>query len=256
MNDVYFLGGADLEMAEIRALLATERARVIDHGLSWGAALSHYRAEIEAVHEKGETPVAIELTDDMPADWPARERLNEIDHHGARAGHGRPTSLEQLFARLKLPPACWTRRMALVSANDRGHVAAMREIGASREEMAVIRAEDRAAQGVTPAMERQALDDVKARVIMGRLTVIETALKTSTPIADAMNPALGGPGHDRLLVVMSDTLALFGDGALISALAAAFPGSWWGGDLPAMGFWGMGGAANERAAALAMIMRA
>jgi len=60
-----------------------------------------------------------------------------------------------------------------------------------------------------------------------------------------MLPELGGPGYRRLLVVMPEKVGVFGDGAAIEALAAAFPGSWWGGDLPEAGYWGMALPANR-----------
>lgn len=253
--DTYLLGGADLEMRTIADLLAGEGAAVLDLGLAWGARLSDYAGDIEHLVAQGRRPVAIELTDDMPADWPPRQSLILIDHHGPRSGHDAPTALEQVFARLGLPPARWTRHFALVAANDRGHVAAMADMGACLEEMRAIRAADRAAQGVSAADEAEAADAVARRQSKGRLTRIDTQAASSTAVVDAMLPALGGPGFDRLLVVMPEKLAAYGDGPFITALARHVPGSWWGGDLPAQGYWGMGGTPESRAAALAYAER-
>ena len=69
--------------------------------------------------------------------------------------------------------------------------------------------------------------------------MVETTSHTSSAIGDLMLSDLGGPGYERLLVAMPDKIELFGDGAAIADLAAAYPGSWWGGDLPAAGYWGM-----------------
>jgi hypothetical protein len=252
----FFLGGRDLEMVEIRTLLDRHAAgRIEDKGLAWGAALSDYRPELLAALARGETPVLVELKDDLPADLFDRGRTIVVDHHGPLAGHDRPTSLEQVFALLGLPAAAWTRHMALVAANDRAHVAGMRAFGASPGEIAEIRAADRAAQGVSAADEAEARRAIAVRRRDGRVTLVETESHTSSAIADLMLPELGGPGYERLLVAMPDKLGLFGDGAAIADLAAAYPGSWWGGDLPAAGYWGMVLPAERRPVIEALVAR-
>ena len=154
MNRRFFLGGRDLEMLEIRRLLDRHAAgRIEDKGLAWGAALSAYREELLAALSRGETPVLIELMDDLPPALFDRGRVIVVDHHGPLAGHDRPTSIEQVFALLGLPAAAWTRHLALVAANDRAHVVGMRALGATAQEIAEIRAADRAVQGVSAADE-------------------------------------------------------------------------------------------------------
>jgi hypothetical protein len=240
MNHRFFLGGRDLEMVEIRRLLDRHAAAHIeDKGLAWGAVLSAYREELLAARRRGETPVLIELADDLPAALFDRGRVIVVDHHGPLAGHHRPTSIEQVFRLLGLPAEAWTRRLALVAANDRAHVAGMRALGATAKEIAEVRAADRAAQGVSAADEAGARQAIAAPRQEGRVTLVETTSHTSSAIADLMLPELGGPGYDRLLVVMPKAVAVFADGSAIEALAAAYPGSWWGGDLPAVGYWGM-----------------
>jgi len=240
-SDFYFLGGRDLEMAEIAKLLAEHApGRVHDKQLAWGARLSAYRAELMRAVAAGETPVLVELEDDLPPDAFDRAcSVVVIDHHGSRAGQDRPTSIEQVFVRLGLPAKAWTRRLALVAANDRGHIAGMREIGASREEMTAIRAEDRATQGVSATDEVEAVRAMASRRMRGRAAWVETTSNTSSAIADRMHADVGGPGYERLIVVMPGKVAAFGDGTMIEALRLAFPGSYWGGDLPRAGFWGM-----------------
>jgi hypothetical protein len=236
----FFLGGRDLEMVEIRRLLDCHApGQIEDQRLAWGAALSAYREELLAALGRGETPVFIELADDLPADFFERSRTITVDHHGALAGRDRPTSLEQVFALLGLPAEAWTRRLALVAANDRAHVAGKRAFGATAEEIAEIRAADRAAQGITALDEAEALRAIAARRVEGRVTIVATAGNTSSAVADLMLPEMGGPGFARLLVAMPIKVAVFGDGAAIQALGAAYPRSWWGGDLPAEGYWGM-----------------
>nr|WP_294577416.1 hypothetical protein [uncultured Rhodopila sp.] len=236
----FLLGGADLEMAEIRSLLDRHAAdRVEDRRLAWGATLSAYRTELLAALAAGETPVAIELPDDLPPGLFDRDRMRVVDHHGERAGADKPTSIEQVFALLGLPAAEWTRWLALVAANDRDHVAGMLAAGASAGEIAAVRAADRRAQGVTEADEAEAVRAIAARRQDGGLTVVETVSHTSSAIADRMMPALGGPGYRRLLVAMPEKVAVFADGEAIRALGESYPDSWWGGDLPAAGYWGM-----------------
>ena len=151
---VFFLGGHDLEMDTIRELLERRAAgRWHDRGLAWGARASAYREEIEAALAAGETPVLVELEDDVGLDGRC---VVIVDHHGESAGAERPTSLEQVFAWLALPPGEWTRWHELVAANDRGYIPALVEAGASIEEIREVRAADRGAQGITEAEERAA----------------------------------------------------------------------------------------------------
>lgn len=235
----FFLGGRDLEMLAIRALLERHAPGCFtDKRLAWGAKVSDYRDEIPAVLGEGGTPVLIELTDDLPLEAFERRRCLIADHHGPLAGQDRPTAIEQVFALLGRPAAEWTRELALVAANDRGHIPAMKALGATDAEIAAIRARDRAAQGLGAADEAEARRAIAARQVVGRLTLAETSGQSSTAIADLLEPALGGPGYDALLVVMPAELAFFGDGETVSWLAGKLAGSWSGGDLPVRGFWG------------------
>ena len=228
-----FLGGQDLEMTAIATLAraALGPAAVSDKALGWGAAASAYASEIAAAAARGVTPVLVELHPDMPL--PAGSVL--VDHHGARAGE--PTSLEQVFALLRLPAAAWTRDFALIAANDRGHVAGLRAMGASAQEIARIRAADRRAQGITleeEAAGRAALAAAERRpdgLIVARLPHGRAATLTD-PLAES------GAADSELLALMPGEVAFFGTGARVAALDAAFPGGWSGGELPRRGFWG------------------
>lgn len=235
----FFLGGRDLEMLAIRRLL--DRAapgRTLDAELAWGAAASSYADGIAAALGRGEAPVLVELADDLPPGFD-RSALVVVDHHGARAGADRPTSLEQVFALLGLPASAWTREFQLVAANDRAHVAGLLAAGATRAEMLAVRAADRAAQGVTAADEAEARLAIAGRRSGPDFTEIATASHTSSAIADLMLTELGGPGYRALLVRMPCKLAAFADGPTIMRLAAALPAGYWGGDLPRRGFWGV-----------------
>ena len=82
----FFLGGRDLEMLEIGRLLEAESAIVTDRQLSWGAAVSDYHSEIQAALGAGQTPVLVELMDDLSPECFDRSRTIVVDHHGALAG--------------------------------------------------------------------------------------------------------------------------------------------------------------------------
>jgi hypothetical protein len=241
----FFLGGHDLEMLTIRDLLAEHAPGCfLDKGLSWGAKASDYREEIGSALANGFTPVLIELTVDMALD---ADRVVVIDHHGGRAGMDKPTSLHQVFELLVLPRDKWTRWHDLVAANDRGYIPEMIEIGASQEEIIEVRAADRAAQGITPEEkaegEKAAAD---AEVLAdGMLTVVRLPHTRTATVADRLEPALGGPGYENLLVISPDQVNFFGSGKLVYALNKTFPGGWYGGSLPERGFWGHGNPVPE-----------
>ncbi|NTT85942.1 hypothetical protein [Tabrizicola fusiformis] len=248
----FFLGGRDLEMVTIAALLRERQAggdvrivQVADAGLAWGAQASDYGGQIAAAAARGEVPVLVELTADMPL---PRGTI-EIDHHGPRCAE--PPALRQVFDLLALPGAEWTREMALVAANDSGHVAGMRAVGATDDEIRRIRAADRAAQGITAQEEAEGLRALAARrpALEGTLWVIRLNHGRSATVADPL--ALAGDGRDLLLLSPAST-QFFGAGARIARLDAAFPGGWRGGALPLRGFWGLARPLDEAAALAAL----
>ncbi len=235
---IFFLGGRDLEMVEIRALLEREApGRFHDCGLAWGAIASAYREQIEAALKMGATPVLVELTNDIGLS-PSRALI--VDHHGLMAGAGTPTSLEQVFRLLGLDQSRWTRWMGLVSANDRAYIPGLQGAGASRDEIAQIRALDRAAQGVTAEDEAEAaLAVAAAKGLFGNhLTVVRMSRARLAAVEDRLHPALGGPGVENLLLLSDAEVNFSGQGFAVLALNDRFPGGWYGGALPDRGFWG------------------
>lgn len=236
----FFLGGRDLEMVAIRTLLheAGLDGQVVDHALPWGARASAYDMPIRRALAVRETPVLVELTNDLGADID-RVRLIDIDHHGARAGKNAASALRQIFELVGVPRGLiWTRHHALVDANDIGHAVGLRAVGASDAEIRGIRDADRHAQGIDAATEAESHRAVAAAVRLGALTLVRTSAPTSSAISDFLLPEYGGPGADDLLVVMPGKLAFFGRGAVIEALQT-IPGGWWGGALPERGYWGI-----------------
>lgn len=235
---VFFLGGADLEMLEIRRLLeefAPDSFR--DKGLQWGAKASDYREEIERALAEGKIPTLIELEDDLGL---PEERVLVVDHHDLEHGAELPSALRQIFELLGLEERHWTRRRELVSANDKGHVRGLQDAGADPTEARAIRREDRAAQGITAEQERQARQACAAaeELADGRLTVVRCPHSRAAAVTDTLDGALGGPGYQNLLVVSPGEVNFFGAGDLVRVLDKAFPGGWRGGNLPQRGFWG------------------
>jgi hypothetical protein len=223
-------------MVEIARLVRSVlgEGRLFDKRLAWGARICAYAREIADATARGLTPVLVELTgdDDVPPG------AIEVDHHGARAGE--PCSLAQVFSLLRLPASRWTREHALVAANDVGHLAGLRAMRASEDEIRRIRAEDRAAQGVTPQEEAagaaaaDAVEQAAPGVLLARLPHERTATVVD-PLALAGR--LGGGA--TLLVKTPRGLHAFGSGEAVAALREALPGGFFGGDLPAGGFWGL-----------------
>jgi hypothetical protein len=250
----FFLGGHDLEMMEIARLARAANLPCDDKGLGWGARLSAYQREIETAVSAGRTAVGVELGDDTPPDWPARRKLILADHHGGRAGG--PSSLRQVFALLELPSEAWTRRLTLIEANDVDHIRGLLRAGATLDEAAMIRAEDRAAQGITRAEEAEGVvAAAAAHRLCGTLLAVELPHKH---IAAALDP-LALAAHPALLeaiVICPGETAFVGRGVAVEALDRAFPGGWTGGNLPANGFWGhdgAGGAPPGETAVLAVL---
>lgn len=249
----FFLGGRDLEMQTIAALIREHSDYPVqDRGLGWGAAASAYRDEIEAALNSGERPVLVELRLDI--DLPS-ERIILVDHHNERAGHDRPTSLHQVFDLLGLEQSLWTRRLELIAANDRGYLPAMQAAGASLEEMREIRRADRAAQGVTDD-EDQAAERASKRplsLLDGRLVLFDLPHGKTAPLVDRLQPQLGGPGVEDVLVRSPEEWNFFGRGDWVAALGEHFSDGWIGGDLPERGFWGKGPPLPELDAILAAL---
>lgn len=242
MSHLFLLGGHDLEMLEIARLVTDTLGAdaVRDEALPWhGAKASAYAGAIDSALARGVRPVLVELELDLPA--ATLERCHVVDHHGDRAGADRPTSLEQVFALLGLPASAWTRRHALVAANDRGWIPELRAMGASAGEISAIRAEDRRAQGVS-AEEEAAVEAALARSerrLGGTLVVVRLPHARTAPVFDRLAVAAGNAPPPDTLVVSPRELNFSGTGARVRALAAAWPQGWSGGALPERGFWGI-----------------
>lgn len=236
----FFLGGNDLEMQTIRDLLNQHSNAVIfDKQLAWGASSEDYKNDIENSIHSGATPVLIELTWNTPSIDVKKVIL--LDHHNEQAGKHTQTPLQQLFSLLKLSPTLWQRYHDLVVANDKGHIQGMLEIGATPEEIADIRAQDRAAQGITPENETQAKTAIQQaqQHCNNQLTLVTLPHDKASIVSDFLHPALGGNNAKNLLVIGPKELNFYGQGNIVLALSKQFEQGWYGGNLPDYGYWGM-----------------
>ena len=135
---IFFLGGQDLEMLEIKNLLIKHNENFKDKNLSWGAKLSEYQEELEKY--KDYKIYGIELK----ANIQSTKNYIEIDHHG-KNDH-KPSSLEQVANILGVK---LTKEQKLIVANDSRYINGMRVLCATQEKIDEIRAKDRAIQGIT-----------------------------------------------------------------------------------------------------------
>ncbi len=237
MAFVFFLGGYDAEMAEIRTLLKETKQKFVDKKLGWGACISNYLSEIRNL-SADVVPVLIELLPDAPPP----DNAVIIDHHGDRAGKDEKTSLEQVAELLNV---ILDRRRRLICANDRGHIRGMLAENATSEEIADIRAFDRKMQGVTEEDEALAEESVRTRLkkIGCGGAYIESLTSRTAPVLDRV--------WDRFRHVFIATpdgeISYSGEGAMVKRLCRRYEemkardptvAFWYGGELPEFGFFG------------------
>ena len=179
-NNLDLLGGADIEMQSIKALLMRKGCLYSDHGLSWdNATLEQYKDVLELYgNQSAYTLVGVELSGTCDC-----SNYMSIDHHNAL--EQQLSSLEQVA---QLLGVTLSRHEQLVAANDRGYIPAMQAMGATREEITAIRAADRSAQGITVEEERLAAEAVKVREQVGSLLLIQSQTERFAPICDALFP--------------------------------------------------------------------
>jgi len=200
---VFFLGGLDLEMLEIKKILQAHKLKVIDQNLSWGAKLSDYKKELD---EK-KTNVLIELEIDD------KELLNSIpniiiDHHN-ELSH-KPSSLEQVIQLLQKKfklTVDFTNYLKLVAINDVKHIKGLKDLKVPNEDIEKIRAKDRRAQGVTEIDEKLARESVENyKTDVGLVTVIEAQTNYFSPITDFVYDLK----KEHLIVYNNRTLNYYG----------------------------------------------
>jgi Mg2+ and Co2+ transporter CorA len=234
---IFFLGGYDAEMVEIRDILETRKEYFYDKKLSWGACLSAYKQELSNIPSDA-IPVLIELKIDMPI--PLNAKI--LDHQGDRAGKDSKTSIEQVAELLGVE---LSRKQKLISANDKGHFRAMIELCATDEEIAEIRALDRKAQGVTEEDERRAEKSIKEHLekISHNAVVVNSLTNRTSTIFDR----LYGKYNHIFVFTPDGEMNYSGTGAVVNSLVKRYKEKqrenpslefWYGGSLPDYGFFG------------------
>lgn len=189
-HSVFLLGGRDLEMITIKAILLRHGFSVLDRGLSWAdSVLSSYK-EVFLRADEDLVIYGIELTDDMDC---KDSRYVRIDHHNESSWQA--SSLEQVAALLEYT---LTREEQLIAANDKGYIPAMKQMGATHDEIDDIRSRDRKAQGCTEKDEMSAMNAVNAAdTSFPGIIFVAADSKRFSPITDLLYKAF--PSHSWVI---------------------------------------------------------
>lgn len=243
-DDVFLLGGKDLEMYQSKKRLSRAGEEFIDKDLRWGAKVEDYDEEIREILSEGKTPVAIEL-----AGAGDREGVVDIDHHGDKSG--RPASISQVMNRIQKPMSLIDE---LVAANDAGYIPGMERLLEERREeleakygkeryeriapklMELIRAKDRQMQGVTQEDELAAEEGIKqAEKTASGTVVVRIPGDKWSAVSDRLFPTW--PDGKENLIVVCDSVKetqqvyFFGRGDVCKKMKEHFASqtSWGGG---------------------------
>ncbi|GEM_PF-264756 len=242
---VFFLGGYDLEMVTIKDILKDKKQRYFDKKLSWGARLSEYKDELSKL-SKEQIPVFIELNLDI--DYPPNAII--VDHHNEKAGKDKKTSIEQVADLLGVT---LNREQELISANDKGYVWAMLDIGATEDETKNIRKLDLEQQGVTDEDKEKAKISVEHFLerISNDFVIIYSLSEKTTPITELVfryyrhifiitpSNKLGYSGTEQIIRILEDKYVLLKkENSEIE--------TWSGGYLPDHGYFGSNKALDKK----------
>lgn len=196
---LFLLGGHDLEMCTIKELLVKAGILYADASLRWdNAFLSAYRKELEQYGnlQSEWTIYGIELQEDIPLPG----NYQAIDHHNEKMNLS--SSLEQVA---NLLGVFMDRRLQLIAANDKEYIPGMRSLQASDTEIAEIRRQDRACQGVTEADELYAEKAIKENMqVIDGLIIVRALSHKFSPICDRLYP------YDRLLIYTDEEWMYYG----------------------------------------------
>ncbi|MFW5879405.1 MAG: CorA family divalent cation transporter [bacterium] len=247
---VFFLGGMDAEMAEIRDILLSNNCKVVDNHALWGISISQIKDQIENLPE-GNIPVLIEITDNTGeySDEKSKDYII-IDHHNKRAGKSKATSLEQIFDLLEIKRENMSRKQKLISANDRGHIRAMQRLCATDEEIKEIREMDLKYQNITEKDRKLAeealdknlelIDDVSVYIKSdtSKISLITDKIWNDYRHIFIEYPVMDKDGNEI------KAISYTGTGQTIYKLVKKFDDNeikWYGGELPEYGYFGTHG---------------
>lgn len=197
-HKVFLLGGYDLEMLTIKQLLeGRDDCVCVDKHLRWdNAFLSAYKEELS--RNADVSIYGIELKEDIAKP----DNCHIIDHHNQE--EEAPCALEQVASLLGIT---LNRYQQMVASNDKGYIPAMLAIGATREEIELVRRNDRLAQGISPEEEMKAVQSINNHLsIHGALTVVQSLTPCFSCICDRLFP------YHSLLVYDKKTWTFYGKG--------------------------------------------
>ncbi len=185
MESFFIIPANDGEAVEIRKILRTNG---VDHVVTrqpWGATWAGLEpAVIEKIQEVLSVNPSIVMYG-VELGGPARFGAINIDHHIYRDEDrsNEKSSIEQVAALLGIK---LTRYQILVAANDKGWIPELKAMGASENEIKIIRAQDRLSQGVTPDQEAQAVVDINAAEVQGSKWLIRCPKGSTSAITDRL----------------------------------------------------------------------
>lgn len=246
-NRLWVTPNNDLEAKTIVEMLEKNEEEYLVTGQAWGASWEKLEEElkekVEEAKQNGKSVYGVELQGD------SNGAIN-IDHHiyGEDDRSNPKSAIEQVADILGVE---LTLDEQFVSANDKGYIPAMQELGANlgieekdlQEIIANIRMRDREMQGVSPEQEAQAQEAVEK---LGDLSEKREYIAMDLPHSktSTVTDRLFGK-YDNLLITSADgETNFYGKTEIINMLNEKFPGGWSGGQLDqGSGFWG--GYANQ-----------
>lgn len=198
MERVFFLGGHDLEMLTIKKILEEEDQVFVDNNLSWNNALLSKYVESLTKYSTSEFQIyGIELREDVevPANY------HRIDHHDSFE-----SNLSALSQVCNLLGRKMNKEELLIAANDERYIPGMLSIGATKEEIEIIRRKDRECQGISPEDEKNADEAIRCNTknYFG-LTYVYTKSTKFSLIVDKLFPT------SRLFVYTDDEFTYYGE---------------------------------------------
>lgn len=241
-NRLWVCPNNDLEAKTIIEMLEREGEKYLVTGQTWGASWEKLEEEIKnklkEAMENGQEVYGIELQGN------SNGAIN-IDHHtyGEDDRRNSKSSIEQVADILEKE---LTLDEQFVSANDKGYIPAMEELGKKlkinpkdlKEIIANIRMRDRETQGITSEQEAQAEEAIKK---LGELKEKRNYISIDLPHSktSTVTDRLYGK-YDNLLVTSEDgETNFFGKTEIIKMLNERFPSGWSGGSLDqGSGYWG------------------
>lgn len=191
-KQLFLLGGRDLEMITIKALLTKGSFTQItnpdqllaerhfaDFNLAWDTAhWEKYETLISEAHEHDYQIYGVELFE--TPNYKKPDYCVLIDHHNGLPP--RPSSMEQIAQKLDIDIS--TRHYQLVIHNDVGHIKGMRVMGALKKEVEEIRKLEWEALGLTEKDRETADKDWDAGQLKGGVKIVSTKMKSFIPICD------------------------------------------------------------------------